>query len=225
MNFKRTVLCLTVALVALPATASAKSQYGLRLGDSISIQGELAPTLFAGNSCVEVVAAQSGEQDPHRDPAGVTEIRANREYWQMAMFTDRTLAELEASKPSLVLRDLATGDEVRMVAGTGEGNGSDPYAPLSMRFPHAGRWTVALDDGMGRTLNYADGTVISTVNGPEGTPLDAAELQELGNPGDCVDQSSATGADEGSLALPVVIAIGAIGLVALALGLHRRRLA
>ncbi len=225
MRLKPTVLCLTLALLALPSTAAAKSQYGLRLGESISVQGELAPTLFAGNPCVEVVADVPGDGGPHEE-AGVTAIEADREYWQMALFSDGDIAELEASRPSLVLRDLATGDEVSIVAGTVEGNGIDPYMPLSIRFPHAGRWSVALDDGSGNTFDYADGTVISTMNSPVGTPLDAAELEALGDPGTCSEtKTAAAGPGGDSIVAPLAIGVGVAGLVALAWILRRRSLA
>jgi hypothetical protein len=219
----KTAFVAALLLTALPSSAAAKSEFGLRLGDSIKVQGELAPTLFAGNPCVEVVAQSRGDGST-RDEAGITEIEADREYWQMVMFADAERAALEASKPTLIVRDLATGDEFTTTAGTVEGNGTDPYVPLSIRFPHAGRWTVTLDDGGQSTYDYSDGIVISTFHGSVGTPVEPAELEALGNPSDCTDPSpTPPETDEGSLVLPIVIALGAVG--ALALVVRRARAA
>lgn len=224
MNLKRTVLCLTLTLLALPATAAAKSQYGLRLGESISVQGEIAPTLFAGNPCVDVVERAHGDAFEH-DTVGATEIEADREYWQMALFAASSPAELDDAEPTLILRDLDTGETARITARLADDNVIGAYATLSLRFPHPGRWTIALDDGSGRSFDYSGGTVISTVNGPTGAPLDAAELEALGNPGTCTDDDTASaGAGGDSIALPLALAVGAAGVLTLALILRRRTL-
>ncbi len=71
---------------SLPPNAAAKSMYGLELGDSITVQGAIAPTLFAGRDCVEVTDRIRGD-GAERTDAGVTEIEADRQYWRWSMFT------------------------------------------------------------------------------------------------------------------------------------------
>jgi len=221
------VLAAAVVLVLLVASsAAAKSQYGMRLGDSIAAQGEISPILFAGEPCVDVVEQVRGDGSEHSE-VGITEIEAGREYWQMVLFADVGRTELVRAKPALILRDVDTGEEVRVTTSHAEGNEIGAYTTLSFEFPHAGSWTAALEDGSGNTFNYADGTVTATASDPMGDPLTEAEIDALDAPAnECTSEEASTAGAGGSAAvLAVAIGIAAAALAVLGLRLRSRRTA
>lgn len=227
MNAKRTLLIATASLVVLvaPPNAAAKSMYGLKLNDSITVQGAIAPTLFAGRDCVEVVDRIRGD-GAERTEAGVTEIEAERPYWTLVMYEGRTSPPAGA-QATLVLRDLERGRTVRTESGI-YGSSTGATATFNVRFPRAGAWSVALEDGIGGTHDFAGGIAVSTVDGPTGEALTTAELDTLGGPepSNCAgsETSAASAGTGGSSIAPLAIVVGAVGVIALALILRRRTL-
>jgi hypothetical protein len=230
MNARPIALTTIVALLLLlPSGAAGKSMYGLRLGNSIVVESAIAPTLFASQPCINVVKRTRGD-GADRNPAGITKVEARRRYWQMLLFAGATPAQVRRANPTMMLSDVQTGETISVKVTNIFGATTGAYTTRMIRFPHPGSWTVALGYGLGLSYDYANATVVSTVDGPSGSPLTAAELASLPvpHPTDCATTPApgGSGGTGGSMDAPLAIGLGAAGLLAalaFARGLRRRR--
>jgi len=184
--------------LAMATPAAGKFTHELRIGEDVSIQGEIAPTLFAGRPCVEVVPRVRGDGG-ERTNAGFTEVEAGREYWMLVFFRgDERPAG--APPPRLLLRNLATGASVQTEA---KGN-------LPVRFPYAGPWAVSIADGP-RTFEFSSGRVFANGAAPAELLDPVAHL----DPVTCATESApATAPAAASTPGPPVAIAGAVVLIA-----------
>lgn len=204
--------------LALPPTAEGKFMYELRIGEAVAIQGEIAPTLFAGRPCIEVVPRSRGDGGERTD-AGFTEVEAGRRYWMMVVFKgDHRPAD--GPRPALLLRDLDTGASVRTEAEAIFGGRAGAYTDLPIRFPSPGQWSVAILDGR-RSFELSSGRVFAT-GARRAEPADPLALTPL-DPTVCSSPPGSRPAPAATSSPGPTVAIGAAVVLIAGAGLVARR--